>query len=90
MRKPYQLPDFHLLPGVPGMTGEALAALSDEELEKTLRDNDLEENKPACCRWHHRQTAVNLVPLRTRPKPCGKIYITKHPVPKIGTGQTPA
>ncbi len=45
MRKPYQRPDFHLLPGVPGMTGEALAALSDEELEKTLRDNGLEENK---------------------------------------------
>lgn len=47
MRKPYQRPDFHLLPGVPGMTGEALAALSDEELEKTLRDNGLEEKKSA-------------------------------------------
>lgn len=45
MRKSYQRPDFHLLPGVPGMTGEALAALSDEELEKTLRNNGLEENK---------------------------------------------
>ena len=76
MRKPYQRPDFHLLPGVPGMTGEALAALSDEELEKTLRDNGLEENKPACCRWHHRQTAVNLAPLRTRPILFKMIYIT--------------
>ena len=45
MKQPYQAPAFHLLPGVPGMTGEALAALSDEELEKTLRDNGLEENK---------------------------------------------
>ena len=35
-------------------------------------------NKPACCRRHHRQTAVNLDAPRPRPKPCGKIYITKR------------
>ena len=34
-------------------------------------------NKPACCRRHHRQTAVNLDALRSRPIPGGKIYITK-------------
>ena len=35
------------------------------------------QNKPACCRWHHRQTAVNLAPLRTRPILFKMIYITK-------------
>ena len=45
MQQPYQTPAFHLLPGVPGMTGEALAALSDEALEKVLRDNGFDKNK---------------------------------------------
>ena len=45
MKQPYQAPAFHLLPGVPGMTGEELAALSDEALEKVLRDNGFDKNK---------------------------------------------
>lgn len=45
MKQPYQAPSFHLLPGVPGMTGEELAALSDEALEKVLCDNGFDENK---------------------------------------------
>ena len=35
------------------------------------------QNKPACCRWHHRQTAVNLAALRTRPILFKMIYLTK-------------
>ena len=39
MKKPYQSPAFHLLPGVPGKTGSELAAMDGDALEQTLLDN---------------------------------------------------
>ncbi|MBQ8619414.1 MAG: PqqD family protein [Clostridia bacterium] len=45
MKKPYEAPSFHLIPGVPGVSGDELAAMSDEALEKVLLDNGLLEQK---------------------------------------------
>ena len=45
MKKPYQSPGFHLIPGVPGMSGDELAALDDEALAKVLLENGLLEHK---------------------------------------------
>lgn len=44
MKKPYQSPTFHLLPGVPGMSGSELAAMNDDELEACLMNNGFAEH----------------------------------------------
>lgn len=39
MKKPYEAPSFHMLPGVPGVSGDELAAMDDAALEKMLMEN---------------------------------------------------
>ena len=45
MKENYQSPEFHLLPGVPGMSNEELAALDEKTLERLLLENGYREHK---------------------------------------------
>lgn len=45
MKKPYQPPSFHLVPGVPGVSGDELAEMDDAALEKLLLENGFLKQK---------------------------------------------